>query len=172
MPNYRSVIWGLTGEKRTEHLRKIEEHLTRLLQRAQHFGAFLLAGAIYSSLAELFAIGGEVNQAFRIFENLTNAYRESNNAVGNAWCLMCQGDLLASPAPLGKPILFGYHLSNSTTYTTVSANPQLFDRSAIDRDRARTFYREAQQYFAATVARRGEGMVLLRLAYLDATAEE
>ena len=60
LPTYRSVIWGLTDEKRTEHLRKIEEHLTQLLQRAQHFGAFFITGAIYSSLAELFAIGGKV----------------------------------------------------------------------------------------------------------------
>jgi len=141
------------------------------LQVALELGTQFIPEAIYGAIAELHAAAtpDERNQALQLLELLSQVYSSSGNILSEAWFLLRRGDLLASPAPLGHPILFGYRLSDRITDTTIAADPQLFDRSKLVNNlkKTREAYTKAQNLFAAANAPRGQAMALLRLAYLD-----
>lgn len=153
---------------------KTKAGFSQKLQAAQELGTQLIAEGIYRAIADLDAAAGkqDKDKALQLLEERIQVYSSSGNILGEAWCLLRRGDLLASPAPLGHPILFGYRLSERISDTTIAADPQLFDRSEINRKlkETRDVYNEARNQFAAAKARRGEAMALLRLAYLDVVA--
>jgi CHAT domain-containing protein len=168
LPTPRSIVCGMEAKQCTQMLSDLHNQSTAFSGIAERLGASILIGTLNISWAELIALGDQRDEAFKLLEQLAEVYQKSNDLLWLARCRLVQGDLLASPRPLGHPVLLGYRLSpSSLTDSTTSADSQRFDRSIINVCRVRDLYLEAQHYFIKANAPRGEGMCLLRLAYLD-----
>ncbi|AFZ34757.1 hypothetical protein Sta7437_1186 [Stanieria cyanosphaera PCC 7437] len=161
LPNFRQLIINLTNNAdRAELLQNIQQELTTQIELYQGLELLAIAQLLYTFLAEFLALAGQNKSGWQILANLTDVYRQSNQHLVTAWYLLCQGDLICSISPWGKPIVFGYRLVNQLNQT--------LDRSTLDRANAQQLYLKARQYFATAGAQRGEGMAILRLAYLNA----
>ncbi|GAB4228141.1 MAG: hypothetical protein Kow0049_08830 [Stanieria sp.] len=161
LPNFRQLILNLTNnEERAELLQNIQQELTTQIELFQGLELLAIAELLYTFLAEFLALAGQNKSGWQILANLTDVYRQSNQHLVTAWYLLCQGDLICSIAPWGKPIVFGYRLVNQWEQTLA--------RSSLDRANAQELYLKARHYFATAGAQRGEGMAILRLAYLNA----
>lgn len=161
LPNFRQLIINLTNhEDRAELLQNIQQEITTQIELFQGLELLAIAQLLYTFLAEFLALAGQNKSGWQILANLTEVYRQSNQHLVTAWYLLCQGDLICSIAPWGKPIVFGYRLVNQLEQT--------LDRANLDRANAQELYLKARQYFATAGAQRGEGMAILRLAYLNA----
>ena len=180
MPTFRSTLMDFTDEtQRQTHLNNIQQQFANFLQQhadsiqlSQGLDTKLIIETIFHFLTDLYACSGKQELAFNRLETLNETYSDTDNNLGLAWCSLHRGDIIASTAPVGHPLLFGYRLRDSTTDTTIAANPQLFDRSKINFTHARAAYQEAQRCYSNAGAVRGQAMVRLRLAYLDAIEGE
>lgn len=173
MPTFRSTLVGLTDESgRETHLDSIKRQLDNSIQLSQGLDTKLITETIFHFITDLYICGGKSDLAFNTLDTLNKTYSETDNNLGLAWYWLQRGDIITSTAPVGHPLLFGYRLTDSTTDTTIAANPQLFDRSKINFTHARAAYQEAQRCYSITGVVRGQAMVRLRLAYLDAIEGE
>jgi hypothetical protein len=182
-PTLRTTLARLTEvTAKQAYLQEIQQQLTQQIELYQGLELFPMAEKLYSSLAELLALAGQVKLGWDILAPLANAYQQAGQYLETGWYLLCQGDLIVSIAPWGKPILFGYRLQESVnsyladnTFAQEEADlssfsQSSFDRSLIDSAAAQRLYLQARQSFATAKARRGEGMTILRLAYLNGIA--
>ena len=141
-------------------------------KEADGAGEGRLLRAVFGIQVEVRAAEGETANALNLLTALAQAHHEANDSAGAAWCSLYRGDILASPSPLGRPVLFGYAIREHTTKTSSRAEPHLFDRSGIDLAGARAAYEEARRIYVEAGAQRGVGLAVLRLAYLDAIDSE
>ena len=169
IPTWRTILGRLGDSVQQEHyLREIHQKFTENLESYQNLDIFTIAKSLYSVLAELLALTGKVRQGWNILDKLVEAHKQHEKCLETAWYLLCQGDLLISIPSFGKPIVFGYHLS--TIVEPWLEKP--LDHSTLDCATAQQLYLEAQQYFIAAGASRGEGMATLRLAYLNGITQQ
>ena len=169
MPTFRSILRGLTDEsERQTHLNNFQQRLAGLSQLSQSLDTQFITETISHFSADLYVCSRKLNLVFNQLDTLNQTYLEANNTLGLAWCYFQRGDIITSTPPVGHPLLFGYRLKDFITDTTVAANPQLFDRSNINFTDARIAYQEAHRYYSIAGEVRGQAMVRLRLAYLDA----
>ena len=191
LPTIRANMSGqFSADARRNYLAERKGVFEEKGQVALKLGTQFIPEAIHIALTEIYAVAGQQDreqqkEVWQRLDQLLGFYESSGNKLGQAWCWLRCGDLLASPAPLGHPILFGYHLSDRITDTTIAADTQLFDRSELVKnpekireaytkaqnpvkklEKIREAYTKAQDLFAAANAPRGEAMALLRLAYL------
>jgi CHAT domain-containing protein len=165
----RSIVRGTSDEaQRLNRLQEVYRSITQRVQSAQTLNVSWLGFPLLGLLTDLYAWGDRLDDAFRLLHTLTEAYRQSQIPLGMAWCALLYGDFIASPVPLGRPILFNYYLRDAITETTTPADVHLFDRSHIQIAEARAAYTDALQQFTVARALRGEALARLRLAYLDA----
>jgi CHAT domain-containing protein len=141
-------------------------------KEADGAGEGRLLRAVFGIQVEVRAAEGKTANALNLLTALAQAHHEANDPAGAAWCSLYRGDILASPSPLGRPVLFGYAIREHTTKTSSRAEPHLFDRSGIDLAGARAAYEEARRIYVEAGAQRGVGLAVLRLAYLDAIDSE
>ncbi len=169
IPTWRTILgrWGEQAQKEI-YLAEIEQKFTQNLESYQSLDIFTIAKNLYSVLAELLALTGKAQDGWDILDNLVKAHKKHGKFLETAWYLLCQGDLLMSPASFGKPVVFGYHLNISGE----SLLERTRDYSNLNSTSAQQLYLEARQYFAAADAPRGEGITILRLAYLNAIDEQ
>ncbi len=173
MPTFRSTLVGLTDESgRETHLDSVKKQLDSSIKLSQSLDTKFIIETISHFITDLYAYSGKLDLAFNELDTLSKNYSETDNNLGLAWCWLHRGDIITSTAPVGHPLLFGYRLRDSTTDTTIAANRQLFDRSKINFTHARAAYQEAKRYYSIAGAVRGQAMVRLRLAYLDAIEGE
>jgi CHAT domain-containing protein len=177
LPNFRSVLSKLyfhqsrdraDGEsippaQTNEYLDEIKEQLTKQLEIYQGLDIFIAVHLIYSAMAELFGLAGASEQGLEILEQLIQACLKSQNQKEAAWYLLSKADLLTTSLVGGKPICFGYCLTNFVA--NLNSSSQLdedLDLSAIHE-----LYYQARKYFANSGALRGEATAIMRLAYLN-----
>ena len=176
MPTFRSTLEGFIDEAECQtHLNNIQQQFANFqqqhadsIQLSQGLDTKLITETISHFVTDLYAYSGKLDLAFNELEILNKTYSETDNTLGLAWYWLHRGDIITFTAPVGHPLLFGYRLTDSTTDTTIAANPQLFDRSKINFTHARAAYQEAKRYYSIAGAIRGQAMIRLRLAYLDA----
>jgi CHAT domain-containing protein len=176
-PNFRSIISKLNSHQsllepdrdstnstqKQEYLEEIKEQLTKQLEIYQGLDIFQAVHSLYSVMAELFGLAGAKEQGVEILEQLIQACLKSQNYREAAWYLLSEGDLLITATVGGKPICFGYCLTNFVDHLEG-------DRLADDPDLSAVhdIYYESRKYFAASGLLRGEAMAIMRLAYLNA----
>jgi CHAT domain-containing protein len=169
---WRNVVWTAASDARAERYNELTETLSGWVTRAREAGEGRLFRALVGLHAELMAAAGYTAEATNMLELLARVHGASADATGAAWCALARGDVLASPPPLGRPVLFGYVVKEQPTSTTGLADASLFDRSGIDVAGARAAYEEARRLYEAAGAKRGVAASVLRLAYLDAADGE
>ncbi|MGK7951883.1 MAG: CHAT domain-containing protein [Xenococcaceae cyanobacterium] len=169
IPTWRTILgrWGDRSHKE-EYLVEIEQKFTCRLESYQNLDIFKISKNLYSVLAELLALTGKIEAGWDILDNLVKAHKQHGQYLETGWYLLCQGDLLISLPSLGKPIVFGYHLHRLDT-SWAEKSPE---QSASDFATAQQLYWKARQYFDLAKASRGEGMAILRLAYLNAINQQ
>ncbi|MGL5805663.1 MAG: hypothetical protein ACRC11_09505, partial [Xenococcaceae cyanobacterium] len=177
LPNFRSVLSKLNfhqlrnrndGEsilsaQTNEYLEEIKEQLTKQLEVYQGLDIFIAVHFIYSAMAELFGLAGASEQGLEILEQLTQACLKSQNEREAAWYLLSKADLLITTIVGGKPICFGYCLTNFVA--NLNSSSQLDED--VDLSAIHELYYQARKYFANSRALRGEAMAIMRLAYLN-----
>jgi CHAT domain-containing protein len=141
-----------------------QKYLTEKISVAQNLQEDKLALAFYAILAELLGLAGASQEAIDICDRLEQSYKQVDNFLGAGWCLLTKGDLFFSQSFFGKPILFGYRLSVPNSCYRTNQQRELLSVVSLD---VQEFYLEAREYFVMADARRGEGMAILRLAYLE-----
>jgi CHAT domain-containing protein len=168
--SWRHLLW--MRQMDAEMLSEIMGQFGVWGKEADGAGEGRLLRAVFGIQVEVRAAEGKTANALNLLTALAQGHREANDAAGAAWCSLYRGDILASPSPLGRPVLFGYSIWEHTTKTSSRAEPHLFDRSGIDLAGARAAYEEARRIYVEAGAQRGVGLAVLRLAYLDAIDNE
>jgi CHAT domain-containing protein len=166
--SWRNLLWMNDEQMSAGLLSDITSHFAAWGNDTRGAGEGRLLRALFGIQVEVAAAAGQTANALNMLMALAQAHREANDAAGAAWCSLYRGDILASPSPLGRPVLFGYAIREHTTKTSSPAEPHLFDRSRIDHAGARAAYEEARRIYVEAGAQRGVGLAVLRLAYLDA----
>lgn len=147
----------------------ILQELTKLLELYQGQKYYAIAELLYCYFAELLTLSGHFFAGWQLIEKLAPAYFNSEKYLETAWFLMCQGDLIMESNSFGKPIVFGFSLSN---YNAEQLTNQTLDRSTLDTATAQQQYLQARHYFNLATASRGESMAIMRLAYVNAVEKQ
>jgi CHAT domain-containing protein/tetratricopeptide (TPR) repeat protein len=119
--------------------------------------------------SELHGLSGDLATALRALDELKQTAESDDNPLIAARAQLCRADLLATPAPLGLPPLFGYPVREDAFGNAglLSPDPGRYRRSAIDAAQASTGYEEARTLFERAGALRGVALAECRLGYLD-----
>lgn len=166
LPYFRTLLVRQNNFAQKErYCLKIQSKLTRLLEIYQTEAVYAIAESLYTVLAQILSLTGQIRPAWELIDHLTLAYSDSQKFFQAAWFSLNQGDLIVTMASWGSPILFGYCVAE---VVTSSQNQRKFDRSTIDRDTAQRLYSQAREFFSMAQIPRGEGMAIMRLAYLNA----
>ncbi len=169
LPELRAeAIRLVEGASGTRSLPQVQAEMAQWEQQAGQWRTPLIYLFSLVSQLEIIGLAGQVQAALDDLKRRVNYCQQTGAFLAAARFALLQGDLLASPAPLGHPILLGYRLSDSEMQITISADRTRFDRSAIDVAGAHSAYQIAWQNFDKAGAPRGKAMVRLRLAYLNA----
>ena len=165
---WHSLVAGLNEKERAEQQKAFDQELGRMAQACDSQEAYALMRMAIAWIVDLHARTVAPLEAADRFQKLAGVFEAEKDPAGAAWSLLRRGDRLASPAPLGEPVLLGFRIKDQITNTTMDDDPKSFDRSGIDIAGARAAYTEAQKRYADGKMSRGEGLALSRLAYLEA----
>ena len=170
LPYFRTVLVRQDNFVQKErYCQKIQDKLTSQLEVYQNAEVYAIAEFLYSSLAQILSLAGQIKPAWELISHLTQAYSNSQKFLESGWFALNQGDLVVALDSWSKPILFGYCVAEVITNPHHS---RTFDRSAIDTGTAQKLYSQAREYFSQAQASRGEGMAIMRLAYLNAVNDQ
>ncbi|MDJ0651371.1 MAG: CHAT domain-containing protein [Xenococcaceae cyanobacterium MO_188.B19] len=170
LPYFRTVLVRQDNFVQKErYSQKIQDKLTSQLEVYQNAEVYAIAEFLYSTLAQILSLAGQIKPAWELISHLTQAYSDSRKFLESGWFALNQGDLVITMGSWGNPILFGYCVAEVITNPYHS---QILDRSTIDTGTAQKLYFQAREYFAQVQALRGEGMAIMRLAYLNAVDDQ
>jgi CHAT domain-containing protein len=168
IPSYHlDLIAEIDSERQHRQLQQLQERLTQAIELAQNSRQSGLAEFFYTAMARLLALAREEEAAFNLIHKLTGVYESTENRLGLAWCLLCHGDLITTAGGVGNPLLLGYPWRGKAAKSMEKGE---FDRPTIDIGTAQEIYFDARQHFQAIASPRGEGAIVLRLAYLNGIA--
>jgi CHAT domain-containing protein len=140
----------------------------RFQQTVQAAGSYGLAAYADWCIADLYRRAGESALAQQCLEQAKQMYRQANDLIGVALCLMTQADWQC--APFSTPLAWNMALQDSGTEGSNLSVQHEMDEfsspSAEALDGARRDYAAAEQLFVQSSASRGLAAVWLRRGYL------